>query len=89
MESDRLDPCLGESLAGPTPEQIEHNRRTYVDIVAKYYGDPDFKAAVDADPTRVLKAEGLDVPEGAEVKLLFNTDKLLHIVLPVPFSDGQ
>ena len=80
-------PDFDFTLAGLTAEQIEHNRRTYVDIVAKYYGDPDFKAAVDTDPTTVLKAEGLDVPEGARIKLLFNTDKLLHIVLPVPLSD--
>ena len=39
---------------------------------------------MDADPTRVLKEEGLDIPDGATVKLLFNTDKLLHIVLPEP-----
>lgn len=73
---------LGEALAELTPEQIERNQRIYADIVVKYYGDPDFKAKVDADPTRVLKAEGLDVPEGVTIKLLFNTEELLHLVLP-------
>ena len=67
-----------------TREQVERNQRIYSDVVAKYYGDPDFKAKVDADPTAVLKAEGLDVPEGARVELLFNTEKLMHIVLPMP-----
>ena len=65
-------------------EQHERNQRIYTDIVAKYYGDPDFKARMDADPTAVLRAEGLDVPEGARVELLFNTDNLVHIVLPAP-----
>lgn len=64
-----------------TREQVERNQRIYSDVVAKYYGDPDFKAKVDADPTAVLKAEGLDVPEGARVELLFNTEKLMHILL--------
>ena len=67
---------------GLAPESLQRNQQVYADVVAKYYGDPDFKAAVDADPTAVLKAEGLDIPDGANVKLLFNTEKLLHIVLP-------
>lgn len=71
-----------EILEGLTPERLERNQQAYADVVAKYYGDPDFKAKVDADPTAVLKAEGIDIPAGASVKLLFNTEKLLHIVLP-------
>ena len=71
-----------------TPERIERNQQVYADVVDKYYGDPDFKARMDADPTSVLKAEGLDIPAEAEVKLLFNTENLLHIVLPALDSDG-
>lgn len=71
-------------LEGLTTEQVQKNQQAYTDIVARYYGDPDFKAKVDADPTTVLKAEGIDIPAGAKVKLLFNTEKLLHIVLPAP-----
>ena len=73
------DDKTNEGLAS---ENLQRNQQVYADVVAKYYGDPDFKAAVDADPTKVLKAEGLDIPAGADVKLLFNTEKLLHIVLP-------
>ena len=67
---------------GVSPERLDRNQQTYADVVAKYWGDPDFKAKVDADPTSVLKAEGIAVPEGATVKLRFNTENLLHIVLP-------
>ena len=70
-----------------TPEQIEKGQQIYADIVAKYYGDPDFKAKVDANPTEVLKAEGLEIPEGSRVELLFNTQNLVHIVLPAPSKD--
>ena len=72
-----------------TPERVERNQQVYADVVAKYYGDPDFKARMDADPTAVLKAEGLEIPSGAEVKLLFNTENLLHIVLPALDSGGE
>ena len=64
-------------------ENVKKRQQVYTDVVAKYYGDPDFKARVDADPTGVLRAEGMEIPDGAKVKLVFNTDKLLHIVLPL------
>ena len=81
MTDDKTN-ATDEVLEGLTRDRLERNQRVYADVVAKYYGDPDFKAAVDADPTAVLKAEGIDVPAGASVKLLFNTENLLHIVLP-------
>ena len=84
MSDDRKTTDLDAALAELTPERIERSQQIYADVVTKYYGDPDFKAEMDADPTRVLKDEGLDIPEGATVKLVFNTDDLLHIVLPVP-----
>lgn len=70
--------------ADVTPEQIEEGQKIYADIVARYYGDPDFKAKVDANPTEVLRAEGLEIPEGTRVQLLFNSENLVHIVLPAP-----
>ena len=80
--SGSVNPDLDKILSDLSPERIQRNHRIYANIVAKYYDDPDFKAKVDADPTRVLKAEGLEIPEGIEVKLLFNTEKMVHLVLP-------
>lgn len=80
MAESNADKLL-ESL---TEEKIEKGQQIYADVVARYYGDPEFKAQVDTDPTSVLEAEGLEIPEGAKVKLLFNTEKLIHIVLPAP-----
>ncbi len=65
-------------------EDVEKRRQLYTDVVAKYYGDPDFKAKMDADPAGVLRAEGFSIPEGVEVKLAFNTPKRFHILLPAP-----
>ena len=67
-----------------TPEQIERGQQIFADVVARYYSDPDFRAKVDADPAATLKAEGFSFPGGARVKLLFNTESVMHIVLPHP-----
>ena len=79
IESERPD------IDRATIEKIERNQQIYADIVARYYGDPDFKSEVDQNPATVLLREGLDVPKGVKVELLFNTDKLIHIVLPLEF----
>ncbi len=65
-----------------TQEQFEENQKIFLDVIARYYGDPDFKAKLDANPTDVLKEEGIDIPGNSKVELLFNTEKLVHIVLP-------
>ncbi len=59
----------------------------YVDLVARYYGDPEFRARMDRDPAAVMKAEGFDVPEDATIRLLFDRADLMNIVLPAPGPD--
>ena len=86
--ADEKKPAVASSREGLTPERIERSQQAYANVVDKYYGDPDFKARMDANPTAMLKAEGIEIPDGAEVKLLFNTESLLHIVLPALDSDG-
>ena len=86
MSDQRTKSRLRATLAELTPERIERNQRIYADVIAKYYGDPDFRAKMDADPARVLKAEGFEVPEDVTIRLLFNTDDVLHIVLPAPLD---
>ena len=65
-----------------TEEDFDKSQEIFAGIVARYYGDSDFKARLDADPARVLREEGLEIPDGVSVKLLFNTDEMLNIVLP-------
>ena len=62
--SDDVHSNLDKILSDLSPERIRRNQQIYANLVAEYYGDPDFKAMVDADPTRVLKAAGLEIPEG-------------------------
>lgn len=51
-------------------------------LVAKAWADESFKQRLLADPVAVLKAEGLELPAGLTVKVLENTDKVFHLVLP-------
>ncbi len=60
----------------------------YVDLVAKYYGDPEFRARMDADPAGTLKAEGFEIPEGAEVRIVVDSGNAVNIVLPPSPGDS-
>ena len=68
--------------AGITSGSPERDQQLYVDFVAKYQGDPDYREWVDKDPVGALRAEGLQVPDGIEVKLLSSAEDAVHIVLP-------
>ena len=51
-------------------------------LIAKAWADEAFKQQLLADPATVLKAQGLELPAGLTVKVLENTDQLVHLVLP-------
>jgi hypothetical protein len=51
-------------------------------IIAKALKDENFKKKLIADPEAVLKAEGVEVPEGITLKAVEDTENTRHIVLP-------
>ena len=61
-------------------------------VIAKALQDESFKKQLIADPGAVLKAEGVEVPEGLTVKVVADTESERHIVLPAvgkgQLSDG-
>ena len=57
-------------------------------IVARAWRDPAFKAKLIADPAAALKQVGITVPPGMTVKVVENTDKQIHLVLP-PKPTGE
>ena len=69
-------------LSNVSDEQFAEGQKIYADIIARYYGDPDFKAKLEGDPTSVLREAGMQIPDGVSVKLHVNTEQLLHVVLP-------
>ncbi len=66
----------------------EEFQKAYDKVVAKAWGDHDFKAKLLADPMTVLKEYGLAIPEDVEFRVVENTDKIVHLILP-PEPAGQ
>ncbi len=57
------------------------------ELIARALSDEALKAKLIEDPLNVFKAEGIDVPAGLEIKVLENTDKVFHLVLPAQPSE--
>ena len=63
------------------------NGAAFDKVVAKAWTDPTFKAQLLADPQATLAAAGLAIPPDVTVKVVENTDKLVHLVLPPPVAE--
>ena len=73
-------------------EQQGEQAKAYARVVAKAWSDGPFKQRLLADPATVLAAEGVAVPEGVEVRLVEDTNNLVHLTLPArppDLSDEQ
>jgi hypothetical protein len=66
----------------------EEFQKAYGKVVAKAWGDHDFKAKLLADPMTVLKEYGLAIPQDVEFRVVENTDKIVYLILP-PEPAGQ
>jgi hypothetical protein len=42
-----------------------------------------------ADPSAVLKEEGLNIPAGVQVRVMENTDRLVHLTIPPKRWEGE
>ena len=58
-------------------------------LVARAWADPTFKAKLLSDPAGVLKENGLAPPAGVTIKVVENTDKAIHLVLPLKPSPQE
>ena len=64
--------------SGYAPEDAKRFGR----IVAKAWSDDAFKRRLLNDPKAVLQEHGIEVPAGAEVKIVENTDQVVYVNLP-------
>jgi Nitrile hydratase, alpha chain len=62
-------------MAENQEQRSQEYQKKYNKIVAKSWLDPAFKRRLIDNPAKVLKEEGIDVPEGIEVKVLESTEK--------------
>ncbi len=62
-------------------------QKAYGKLVAKAWSDDDFKEKLLADPMIVFKESKIMLPDGIEVKMVENTDKITHFILPPAPSD--
>jgi hypothetical protein len=60
----------------------EERERQKVRLIAKAWTDEGFRRRLLSDPGATLKDEGVDLPAGREVRVLEDTDKVVHYVLP-------
>lgn len=62
-------------------------QKAYGKLVAKAWSDDDFKAKLLSDPMTVFKENDITIPEGIEVRMLENTEKITYFILPPEPSD--
>ncbi len=52
------------------------------EVVDRAASDPAFRQRLLSAPAVTLQDAGIDVPEGSEVRVLENSDRLRHMILP-------
>ncbi len=65
-------------------EQFE---KAYGKLVAKAFEEDDFKAKLLADPKKIFKENGIEIPEKVKVNILENKNDLVNFVLPMDMSE--
>lgn len=61
----------------------------YAKLVRKVWDDPAFKAKLIANPAEGLASAGVPVPAGVTIKVVEDTDDLVHLVLPPHPEEGE
>jgi hypothetical protein len=69
-------------------EQLDFETK-WGELVSKAWSDAALKKRLLADPAAVLKEHGLIVPAGITVKVVENTDKVVHLTLPTAPSAAE
>jgi hypothetical protein len=68
---------------------LEERTKKMYKIIAKAWMDKGFKERLLANPVTKLKEEGFEISPGVEVRIVEDTDKVRHLVLPRKPSSGE
>lgn len=60
----------------------EKSNNKMTQLIEKALTDESFKEQLLKNPLAIFKAEGIEVPPGLEIKILEDSDKVFHLVLP-------
>jgi nitrile hydratase alpha subunit len=66
----------------PEPWEQPDAAKKFGRLVAKAWSDPAFKKRLMADTRAVLQEHGIEVPAGADVKVVENTADVVYLNLP-------
>jgi hypothetical protein len=62
------------------PQQEE--ARQWSQVVARAWSDEAFKQRLMAEPSAVLREAGIEVPAGRQVRVVEDTEQVVHLVVP-------
>jgi hypothetical protein len=61
---------------------MEQSQKAWGKVVARAWSDELFKKRLLADPAAVLKENGIEVPKEVNVKVMEDSGKTVHLILP-------
>jgi|tagenome__1003787_1003787.scaffolds.fasta_scaffold20612318_3 hypothetical protein len=62
--------------------------KAFSEIIERSVSDPAFRRKLQTDAAGTLMEAGLTVPNGVTVKVVEDTESIVHIVLPPPVPIG-
>jgi hypothetical protein len=63
--------------------------KIFSQLIAKAWTDVTFKKRLLSEPATVLEEHGLEVPAGVTIRVVEDTDTLIHLSLPPQPSDKE
>lgn len=64
-------------------------RGSFGRLMSQAVGDPVLRQRLIKSPMQVLGEAGVKLPSGVTVEILENTDKIIHLVLPLLVEAGE
>ena len=68
---------------------MTEQRNAMAELFAACWKDEALKARFMSDPKAVLAERGIDVPDNMNVKVVENSDTIVHITMPMPTDAPQ
>jgi len=67
--------------------EVSDLQKAWARAVARAWRDEAFKKRLLAEPAAAAREVGLEIPAGLELRVVENSDRVVHLILPTPLSD--